>query len=270
MEELVCNIIEKESQSNGHNIFFVCPDGSNEEGKGTADEPYKTINYAIKQAQKAYDQDKSVNTYIYLYEGLYSEEAFIDVMTLGRLHIVGIDEDYEKVVIPNILFAQPLGFNENEYSSIQNVSIIDNGNYSSHGVLLDYYSRVPTKLTLINCHLTSEGDEPLIHLRTENNKSCLYLIDCVLDSCSDKSAIVIEKGNLYGYNNKITMKEEGNPILLHLGGSIQDFKGNEIEPKNRELIKFNMEKPEDKPKEETKEEEIKEEEIKEDPKEIEV
>lgn len=60
--------------------IYVSPDGTDSEGFGSKDKPYKTINYAVSNSKD--------NDVIYIYEGNYAEKT-IDLNTARNLTLIG-------------------------------------------------------------------------------------------------------------------------------------------------------------------------------------
>ncbi|MGN0092906.1 MAG: hypothetical protein ACI37V_00475, partial [Methanobrevibacter sp.] len=143
--------------------IYVSPNGDDENGTGSADNPYKTLNKAITEGFK-----NNVNVYIHMDEGEYAADGNTGfyLNTPGYVKIIG--NSYNKTtIINNKSNTRYFAFGEHVSGDISNVSFVG-GNHNS-GTIYSVKSD-ESKLNIADCIF-------------ENVTNALNVCNAKIDNC---------------------------------------------------------------------------------------
>ncbi|MCC7561768.1 MAG: Ig-like domain-containing protein [Methanobrevibacter arboriphilus] len=173
--------LEVNASLKDNTTFYVSPNGNDSIGDGSKNNPFKTIDYALK---KAYEDSKKI--FIYILEGNYGGIGNVNITLPGDFNITIIGAGKDKTFIdgenqswifeilpgdgkyeiknltihdsnvkydaPYSIYTSPIMISEGVSVIIRNVNIIDGNGYSGGGI------RNAGNLTLINVNISNCGD----------------------------------------------------------------------------------------------------------------
>ena len=171
--------------------IYVSPNGDDENGTGSADNPYKTLNKAITEGFK-----NNVNVYVHMGEGEYAADGNtgFNLNTPGYIKIIG--DSYNKTtIINNKSNTRYFNFGEHVSGDISNVSFVG-GNYYSGSIRS--VNSGESRLNITDCIF-------------ENVTNALNVCNAKIDNCTflSSSATV----SLSNVTNSIFIGVSGNNAL---------------------------------------------------------
>ncbi|KZX14492.1 bacterial Ig-like domain protein [Methanobrevibacter cuticularis] len=230
-EEVSINTANLEVNANlkDNTTFYISPNGSDSSGNGSKDNPFKTIDHALK---KAYENSKKI--FIYILGGNYAGIGNVNITLPGDFNITIIGAGKDKTFIhgenqswifeiltgsgvfeiknltihdanmkynaTNSIYTSPIMISQGVSVIIHDVNIIDGNGYEGGGI------RNAGNLTLINVNISNCGD---MGMNSGSNQGgaiynyatgIIYMDNCILRNNTAKYATAI-------YNQgKITIK----------------------------------------------------------------